>query len=214
MSAAMAASTTGRELARNMTLFEIDEALATLVESAQDEAAANGGELSEQLKTALADYVEAFGEKVDRIANYLKAQESFAQLAKQEEERLHTRRSSAEKRVKGLKSFLSFWMLSCGLKHLKGHLNTVTLSKKSVDTLIVEEQAEIPDRYHTITVQMSWDEWAIVLSCLGNNPLGEHLIRVNAIQREVDRPRLQEAVAGGVMLPGVRLVRGHHIRMS
>jgi hypothetical protein len=42
MSAAMAASTTGRELARNMTLFEIDEALATLIESAQDEAAANG----------------------------------------------------------------------------------------------------------------------------------------------------------------------------
>jgi hypothetical protein len=214
MSAAMPASTTGRELARNMTLFEIDEALAILVESAQDEAAANGGELSEQLKTALADYVEAFGEKVDRIANYLKAQESFAQLAKQEEERLHTRRSSAEKRVKGLKSFLSFWMLSRGLKHLKGRLNTIALSKNSVDTLIIDEQTSIPDQYHKVTVQMSWDNWAIVLSCLGDNPLRERLATTNGIQREVDRPHLQEAVAGGVVLPGVCLVRGHHVRMS
>jgi hypothetical protein len=160
-----------------------------------------------------AEYVEAFGEKVDRIANYLKAQESFAQLAKHEEQRLHTRRSSAEKGVKGLKSFLSFWMLSRGLKHLKGHLNTVTLSKNSVDTLIVEEYAAIPDRYYTITVQMPWDEWAIVLSCLGDNPLGDRLARASTIQREVDRPRLQEAVAAGVVLPGVRLVRSHHIRV-
>src|SRR5581483_9408155 len=163
MSAASAASTTGQDLARNMSLFQIDEALTALVESAHEEAAANGGDLSEQLRAALADYVEAFGEKVDRIANYLKAQESFAELAKREEERLYARRKSAENRVKGLKSFLSFWMLSKGLKHLKGRLNTITLSKNSVDTLIVEEQASIPDRYHKVTVQMSWDEWAIML---------------------------------------------------
>jgi hypothetical protein len=122
MSAAAAGRTPGHELARNMSLFEIDEALMALVESAQDEAAANGGELSEQLRTALADYVEAFSEKVDRIANYLKAQESFAELARREEERLHARRKSAENRVKGLKSFLCFSMLSRGVKHLKGHL--------------------------------------------------------------------------------------------
>lgn len=55
MSASMIASTTGQDLARNMTPFEIDEALATLVESAQDEAAANGGEgyaLEEQRRYA------------------------------------------------------------------------------------------------------------------------------------------------------------------
>jgi hypothetical protein len=214
MSGITVVRTTGEELARNMTLFEIDEALATLVESAQDEVAASGGELSEQLRTALADYVEAFGEKVDRIANYLKIQESVALFAKREEERLHARRSSAEKRVKGLKSFLSFWMLSHGLKHLKGHLNTVTLSKNSVDSLIIAEDAAIPDRYYTVTVQMSWDEWAGVLRCLGDSPLLERLASASAVQREVDRPRLQEAVASGVGLPGVRLLRGHHVRVS
>jgi hypothetical protein len=214
MSAAMAASTTGQELASNMSLFQIDEALAALVESAQDEAAANGGELSEQLRTALADYIEAFGEKVDRIANYLKTQESFAELAKREEERLHARRRSAENTVKGLKGFLAFWMLSRGLKHLKGRLNTITLSKNSVDTLIIEEQAAIPDRYHKVTVQMSWDEWATVLSCLAESPLRERLARAAAFQKELNRSHLQEAVAGGVVLLGIRLVRGHHVRVS
>jgi hypothetical protein len=210
----MAAGTTGQELARNMSLFEIDEALVALVESAQDEAAANGGELSEQLRTALADYVEAFGEKVDRIANYLKAQESFAELAKREEERLYARRKSAENRVKGLKRFLSFWMLPRGLKHLKGRLNTIALSKNSVDTLIIEEWAAIPDRYHKVTVEMCWDEWAIVLSCLAGNPLRERVGRAGAVQKELNRAHLQEAVAGGVEVPGVRLVRGHHVRIS
>ena len=144
----------------------------------------------------------------------MKAQESFAELARKEEERLHSRRKSAENRAKGLKSFLSFWMLSRGLKHLKGRLNTITLSKNSVDTLIIEEQAAIPDRFHNVTVQMSWEEWAMVLSCLADNPLGERLVRAGTVQKELNRAHLLEAAAGGVVLPGVRLVRGHHVRMS
>ena len=90
MSAVMAASTTAQELARNMSLFQIDEALAALVESAQDEAARNDGELSEQLRTALAGYVEAFGGESRSDHHYLKAQELFAELAKKEEERRKT----------------------------------------------------------------------------------------------------------------------------
>jgi hypothetical protein len=187
--------------------------VALLVESAQEEAVANGGELSDELRTALADYIEAFGEKVDRIANYVRAQESFAELARKEEERLHARRKSAENRAKGLKSFLSSWMLSRGIKHLKGRLNTIALSKNSADTLIIEAQAAIPDRFHKVAVQMSWDEWAVVLSCLADNPLRERLTRAGVVQKELNRLHLLEAVAGSIVLPGVQLVRGHHMRM-
>ena len=75
MSTTATVNGTARELARGLSLFEIDQALAMLIESAQEEAAASNGELSEELKAALANYIEGFGEKVDRIANYLKAQE-------------------------------------------------------------------------------------------------------------------------------------------
>jgi hypothetical protein len=50
-----------------MNLFEIDEALDLLMESATEQAAE--GEISEDLRTALSEYVDAFGEKVDRITN-------------------------------------------------------------------------------------------------------------------------------------------------
>ena len=62
---ATATKAPGQDLARDMSLFEIDEALALLVESAQEEAAANGGEIPEELQVALREYIEAFGEKVD-----------------------------------------------------------------------------------------------------------------------------------------------------
>jgi len=67
---------TAQDVAKGLSMFEIDESLEALVEAAEKEAEANDGEISEDIKTALATYAEAFGYKVDRIANYLKAQKA------------------------------------------------------------------------------------------------------------------------------------------
>ena len=67
---------TSQEVAKGLSMFEIDESLETLVETAEQEAEANNGEISEESKIALATHVDAFGYKVDHIANYLKASES------------------------------------------------------------------------------------------------------------------------------------------
>ena len=69
---------TPQEVAKGLSMFEIDESLDSLVEAAEQEAEANDGEISDDIKTALATYAEAFGYKVDRIANYLKAQKAEA----------------------------------------------------------------------------------------------------------------------------------------
>jgi hypothetical protein len=58
-----------------MSLFQLDETLSLLMESATEEAPANNGEIPDELRQALLDYCEAFGTKVDNIANYIKAQE-------------------------------------------------------------------------------------------------------------------------------------------
>ena len=60
---------TAQDVAKGLSMFEIDEPLEALVEAAEQEAEANNGELSEDIKTALGTYAEAFGYKVDRIAN-------------------------------------------------------------------------------------------------------------------------------------------------
>ena len=80
-------SITPDEVAKGLSMFEIDESLEALVEAAEQEAEANNGEVSENIKTALATYAEALGYKVDRIANYLKAQKAEAEVAQREAER-------------------------------------------------------------------------------------------------------------------------------
>ena len=69
---------TAKEVAKGLSVFEIDEWLDALVEAAEQEAKVNNGEISEEIKIALATYADAFGYKVDRIANYLKAQKAEA----------------------------------------------------------------------------------------------------------------------------------------
>ena len=103
-------------LASEMTLFELDESLSILIESATDEAANNNGEIPEELRQALLNYCEAFGAKVDNIANYIKSQEFDARNAKAEIDRLQSRQAAAENKVERLKDFSSTsWKLAvCG----------------------------------------------------------------------------------------------------
>src|SRR5256885_5719021 len=97
---------TAQDVAKRLSMFEIDESLEALVEAAEQEAEANNGEISEDIKTALATYAEAFGYKVDRIANYLKAQKAEAELAQREADRFQARYKAAESREKRLKQML------------------------------------------------------------------------------------------------------------
>ena len=79
------------DVAKGLSIFEIDESLGTLVEAAEADADAHNGEVSEPIKEALVTYAEAFGYKVDRIADFLKAQKAEAEIAKREIERFQAR---------------------------------------------------------------------------------------------------------------------------
>ena len=122
-------------LASEMTLFEIDESLSLLMESATEAAADNNGEVPEELRQALLDYCEAFGAKVDNIANYIKSQEFEARNAKTEIDRLQSRQAAAENKVERLKGLLKYFMETRGLRSMKGRLNTISLRKNSQDSL-------------------------------------------------------------------------------
>lgn len=91
-----------RTLASEMTLFEIDESLSLLMESAAEAGTANNGDVPEELCQALLDYCEAFGTKVDNIANYVKSQECEARNAKIEIDRLQSRQAAAANKVERL----------------------------------------------------------------------------------------------------------------
>src|SRR5690349_2843588 len=65
----------GEMLSREMSVFDLDEALCVLMDSAIEAAEVNNGEIRQELQQALLDYCEAFGQKVDNIARYIRSQE-------------------------------------------------------------------------------------------------------------------------------------------
>ena len=204
-------------LASEMTLFALDESLSLLMESATEEAADNSGEIPGELRHALLDYCEAFGAKVDNIANYIKSQEFEARNAKTEIDRLQSRQAAAENKVERLKGLLKYFMESRGLRIMKGRLNTISLRKNSQDSLIMDSVDRIPAEYCRASITLSLPELEELLRHLPE----EHVLRArltpdgNALlRREPDNAKLRSALATGVPVQGAELRRGQHVRLT
>ena len=160
------ANITATEVARGLNIFEIDESLAALVEAAEEVAETNNGELSESIKNALSTYAEAFGYKVDRIANFLKSQTAEAEIAKRECERFQARYKAAENREKRLKQMLVWFMLSRNFQKLRGELNTISLQANSAPSLVINETSHIPASYYRARIEITWPEWVEILEAM------------------------------------------------
>jgi hypothetical protein len=212
---ALAADISATDVARGLSIFEIDESLAALVEGAEEEARANNGEISESSKEALATYAEAFGYKVDRIADFLKAQKAEAEIAQREGERFQARHKAAENREKRLKQMLVWFMLTRKVQKLRGALNTISLQANSAPSLVVNETTHIPASFYRARVDIPWPEWVEVLDALPRGPLRARLTNGEGkiVQKELHRGILSDALARGETVEGVSLVKGHHVRL-
>lgn len=206
---------TAQEIAKGLSMFEIDESLEALVEAAEQDAEANNGEISENIKTALATYAEAFGYKVDRIANYLKAQRAEAEVAQREAERFHARYKAAESREKRLKQMLVWFMISRNAPKLRGALNTISLQANSQPSLAIQETTHIPDSFYRAKVEVTWPEWHEIVESLPPGPFRDRIEGADGkiVQRELQRGILSDALARGETIAGVSLVKGSHVRL-
>jgi hypothetical protein len=209
----MAIST--QDVAKGLSMFEIDESLEALVEAAEQATEANDGEIPEEIKTALATYAEAFGCKVDRIANYLKAQRAEAELAQREAERFQARHKAAENREKRLKQMLVWFMISRSTPKLRGFLNTISLQANSAPSLTIQETTHIPDSFYRAKVELTWPEWREILDSLPPGPLRDRLgaSAGKTVQKDLQRGILSDALARGETIMGVSLAKGHHVRL-
>lgn len=212
---AVARSISAAEVAKGLSIFEIDESLAALVEAAEADAEANNGELTEPIKEALVTYAEAFGYKVDRIANFLKAQKAEAEIAQREGERFQARHRAAENREKRLKQMLVWFMLTRNVQKLRGELNTICLQANSAPSLVVNETTDIPASFYRARIEISWPEWVEVLEALPQGPLRDRLMSGEGkfVQKELQRGILSDALARGEVVEGVSLVKGSHVRL-
>jgi hypothetical protein len=206
---------TAEEVAKGLSMFEIDEGLEALVEAAEQEAEANNGEISESIKTALATYAEAFGYKVDRIANYLKAQKAESELAQREAERFQARHKAAENREKRLKQMLVWFMISRNTPKLRGALNTISLQANSAPSLVIQETTHIPASFYRAKAELTWPEWREIVESLPQGPLRDRLADAEGrtVQKELQRGILSDALARGEVIAGASLVKGSHVRL-
>jgi hypothetical protein len=203
-------------LASEMSLFQLDETLSLLMESATEEAPANNGEIPDELRQALLDYCEAFGAKVDNIANYIKAQEGEARNAKIEIERLQTRQAAAENRVERLKGLLKYFMETRGLRSMKGRLNTISLRRNSQDSLIVDAPDGISGEFCKLSLTIAVPDWEEMIAHLPeDHELRARLACANAFgKREPDNAKLRAALQSGQSIMGAQLRRGQHVRLA
>jgi len=171
MSAA-AGSIVATNVTKSLSIFEIDESLAALVEAAEEDAEASNGELSESVKEALLTYAAAFGYKVDRIADFLKAQKAEAEIAQREGERFQARHKAAQNREKRLKQMLVWFMLTRNVQKLRGELNTISLQANSAPSLVVNDTTHIPASFYRARIEITWPEWVQILEALPQGPLG------------------------------------------
>lgn len=208
-------SISATDVAKRLSIFEIDESLAALVEAAEEDAEANNGELSESIKEALLTYAEAFGYKVDRIADFLKAQKAEAEIAQREGERFQARHKAAENREKRLKQMLVWFMLTRNVQKLRGELNTISLQANSSPSLVVNETIHIPASFYRASIEITWPEWVEILEALPQGPLRDLLMNGEGkvVQKELQRGILSDALARGEVVEGVSLEKGRHVRL-
>lgn len=195
------------------SLFDIDERLVELMDQVAD-AAADGQEPSSELIEVINEYIEAFQSKVDRIAGYLRWQESIASICGAEAERLSARKKSAEGRVSRLKNMLLHFMLSRGLKKLEGDRAAIGLQPNSAASLVVDDPLKIGECFFERSIGFTKTE---IQELIYQLPVGELRGRLETQLAEegwqVNGSAIRAAIVNGSEVDGARLVKGHHIRI-
>ena len=145
------------ELAKAFTLFQIEESLVLLAESAEEEG------LTPEIETALTAYLEGAVEKRDRVAEFIHFCEAMAELAKAEVKRLQARQKHFEataERVSGMVLHVLDWLR---VKKLEGRTNTLKKRKCPPSVNVLDEQ-KIPAEYKRVTVTLPLPKWQELLA--------------------------------------------------
>ena len=204
-----------RDLSKAMSLFELDESLRLLLDSAWEAAEENNGEIPQEVQQALLDYCEAFGEKVDNIARYIHAQEAVIAIAGTEAERYSRRKATAENAVVRLKGLLKYFMESRQIRSMKGRLNTISLRKNSQDSLLLSDPTRLPAEYCRVSLSINAAEWDDAVQYLPeNHPIRVRFGNPDAVKREPDNALIREAIGARITVEGAELRRGEHIRLT
>ena len=161
----MAAIATGAAAALSVvpvrTLYEIEDDLATLIQSMETVT-------PEQEEGFIADFgraLEHAKDKRDGVARYMAHCESQIELAQTEIDRLRERKASFEAALSRLKDYVIRTMESLGTRKLEGSCCTLSL-RKCPASVEVRDESGVPAIYKSATLTMPGELAARVLDAL------------------------------------------------
>lgn len=195
------------------SLFDIDERLVDLMDRAE-EAADAGGDIPQDLVEEINDYLDAFRNKVDRIAGYWRWQESISDICGKEAERLAARKKAAEGRVNRLKGMLQLFMLSRGLKKLEGDKAAIGLQPNGATSLVIDDPLQVGEGFFESDLRFTKTELRALARQLPEGELRRRLdSSLQSVGWEINGSAVRAAIVNGSTVPGARLVKGHHVRL-
>jgi hypothetical protein len=194
------------------SLFDLDERLAELLERAEEEA--EDGEITQELREEINDYLEVFRTKVDRVAGYWRWQESIARICSEEAERLSVRKRAAERRVNRLKDMLLAFMISRNFKKLEGEKAAIGLQSNSSASLVIDDPLQVSECFFEKTLRFTKTELQEIVYQLADGKLRCRLESALAGDGwEINSSAVRFAMTNGSTVSGARLVKGHHVRL-
>jgi len=185
--AAVAEVAEATDLAKTLTLFQIEESLVLLAESAEEEG------LTPEIEGALAAYLEGAVEKRDRVAEFIHFCEAMAELAKAEAKRLQTRQKHFEataERVSNMVLHVLDWL---GVKKLEGRTNTLKKRKCPPSVNVIDEQ-KIPAEYKRVTVTLPLPQWQQLLAGTPEDARNTVLAGVRKQEISLDLETIKQAL--------------------
>jgi hypothetical protein len=194
------------------SLFDIDERLIDLMDRVEE--AAEAGDIPEELLQEINDYLEAFRTKVDRIAGYWRWQESIARICGEEAERLSARKKAADGRVSRLTSMLLAFMMSRGLKKLEGEKAAIGMQPNGTPSLVIDDPIQIGERFFENSIRFTKTELQEIVYQLSDGELRRRLETTLAADGwEINGSAVRSTLTNNSVVPGARLVKGHHVRL-
>ena len=131
-----------------MNLYEI----TNLENQIEQLAAANDGELSEEMLQALVEAETQSLVQIENLCKYIRKLELGIEMCKTEEARIKIMRDKADKRIEGIKKYLTPYIF----KHKKIEAGTFTLSTRKSESVNIIDKEKIPINYRTV-VPETWN---------------------------------------------------------
>ena len=156
VSGAMTEAETPTTIASCLTLFQVEQSLVLLAESAEEEG------LTPELEQALVRYMEGAIEKRDRVAEFILFCEGMAGLAKSEVKRLQARQKHFEATGERVSAMVLRVLDVLGVTRLEGKTHTLKKRKCPASVKILEED-KIPAAYKRVTLTLPLPEWQKVV---------------------------------------------------